>query len=549
MNDYVIGVDFGSDSVRALLIDAHNGREIATSVHNYNRWSRGEYSSAAESRFRHHPLDYAEGLEAVLQEVLATVPDRNSLRAIGIDATASTPVLCDKRCRPLALYPEFSENPDAMFVLWKDHTAHAEAQEINYHLQQSKINYARNSGNYYSSECFWAKALHNLRNSPELRPYAAGVIELCDWIPAILTGTEDIGNISLGHAAAGVKMMYSQDWGGYPPKEFFDLLDKDLYPMVEHMTKHTTGSDRQAGELCDEWKRKLGLTGRVIVGAGNIDCYSGAIGAGIKEGSIVLNLGTSQCQMAVRAENEGGEQQISGIFGEYNGSILPGYEGLEAGVSAFGDLYAWFRGILAWPMLKMAEKSNNEELKREVESAIDSMIADLSNAALKIEVSDSTPLATDYINGRRTPNPRNDLHAALTGLRISTTTPEIFYAFAEASAFATRAIVDLYKENGVRVDELIGIGGIAVKSPLVMQLIADSVGQPVLVSDCKHSCALGAAISASVAAGLYPTLQEAEEMLTPAIARVYEPNPARWQLLERRYQRYLELGKFSEERL
>ena len=540
---YVIGVDFGTDSVRALVIDTRTGEEISGAVSNYRRWSEGLYCNPSESQFRQHPKDYLESLEIVLKKAVAECPDKEAIMAIGVDTTASTPGLIDENCVPLAMREEFSENPDAMFVLWKDHTAQQEA----YHLQDVVDNadrpYLLHSGNHSSAETFWPKIFHILRNSPEMQPVAKSCLEFCDWIPAVLAGISDLKKVPMSHCGANVKRLYSPRWGGFPKKELFDQVDRLLFPLVENMPEQSACIVDAVGKLSEEWAEKIGLTIDVVVCTGIIDSYAGAIGAGVREGSVVMNLGTSQCQMAVRKKTDA---TINGVFGEADDSILVGFEGLEAGVSAFGDLYAWYKRILSWPMQRLAKNSDNEELKKALEEAQDSMIADLSEEALKLNVTLKTPLATDYINGRRSPAPQNSLTGALMGFHISTTAPELFYAFAEASAFATKAVLDLYIDNGVEVNRLIAIGGIALKSPLVCQLIADLTQFPVEVSASKNSCALGAAINAAVAAGIYRDAIEAQDAMCPEILRTYYPNPDRKDLLGERYIRYKALGDFTE---
>lgn len=545
-NEYVIGVDFGSDSVRALVVDSRTGAEISGASSNYRRWSEGKYCDPSISQFRQHPLDYLESLEYVLKKVVSECPDPSGIRAIGVDTTASTPALCDKNNTPLALLPGLEENPDAMFVLWKDHTGQKEANLFNDTVKASPVNYLLHCGNHCSAEYFWPKALHTLKSSKQISEKAEGAIECCDWITAVLTGHHDLSTMCMSHCAANIKKQFSPRWNGFPAKDFFDSLDPQLYKLVENQPKHSTDIDKPAGHLCKEWAEKIGLSGDVIVCTGIIDSYSGAIGGGVRDGSVVLNLGTSQCQMAVRERCGLTGKTIEGIFGEADDTIIPGYEGLEAGISAFGDLYAWFKRIVAWPMKKLANESHDTNLKDAIAKAEDNILADLSNEALKLNITLDSPLATDYINGRRTPNPQNALSGAIMGLRISTTAPEMFYAFAEASAFATKAVLDLYIENGVKVEQLIAIGGIAVKSPLVTQLISDLTQLPVEVSASGNNCALGAAIAASVAAGIHGSMEAAQDAMCPPISKVYNPNPDKAELLNARYIRYKALGDFTE---
>lgn len=347
---YVIGIDYGTDSVRALLADAESGEEIAVAVCNYSRWGRGLYCDTAKSQFRQHPLDYLEGLEQVLRQVIAQCPAPEAIRAIAVDTTASTPCLVDRTCTPLSLTVGYEENPDAMFVLWKDHTAQRESEEITALCARGEINYARRSGNHYSSECFWSKVLHLLRGSERLRRDAWAVVELCDWIPAVLTGCRAMEDLRSGLCVAGSKVMWAEEWGGYPPEEFFAGLDPVLLPILRRLPVRTYGCDTPAGTLSPEWAAKLGLSEQVVIGVGNVDCHSGAVGAGICHGTVVLNLGTSACYMAVMPPEKMGDRMVEGIFGQVDGSILPGMVGFEAGMSAFGDVYAWFKRLLCWPL-------------------------------------------------------------------------------------------------------------------------------------------------------------------------------------------------------
>ncbi len=535
---YVIGVDYGTDSVRALLVDALTGEVVATSVAAYSRWSRGLYCRPDEAQFRQHPMDYIEGLECVLSEVVKAHPEAAaSVRAIAVDTTASTPCLVDQRCRPLALRPEYNENPDAMFVLWKDHTAQREAEQITALCASSSVNYARHSGNHYSSECFWAKTLHLLRGSEELRRDAWTVVELCDWIPALLTGCDDMRRMRAGRCVAGVKQMWAEEWGGFPPAQFFEAIDPLLVPIVGRLQNEHYGCDSSAGYISDEWAAKLGLSRDVQICVGNIDSYSGAVGAGITAGTVVLNLGTSACYMALMPPERMKGAVIDGIFGQVDDAIVTGMVGFEAGLSAFGDVYAWFKRLLCWSLSEVAVSSEQ----------IDSQIMSrLTQAAQQLPQRVDAPQATDYFNGRRSPSPCNTLTATLSGLTLGTSAPEIYYALTEATVFATRAVIDHLAAGGVEIDTLIGIGGISQKSPFVMQMIADVTGMEVSVSDCHHSCALGAVIHAATVAGAYASVADAQRALCPEITRTYRPDASKAEIFAVRYAKYLQMAQFAE---
>ena len=539
---YVIGIDYGTDSVRALLADAATGETIADSVFSYPRWGRQEYCSPAEARFRQHPQDYLDGLRHVIGEVVAARPDAAPhIRAVSVDTTASTPCLVDRTCTPLALRPEYADDPDAMFVLWKDHTAQREAEEITALCARSEVNYARHSGNHYSAECFWAKCLHLLRGSRRLRRDAYAMVELCDWIPTVLTGADDPSAIRASHCAAGSKQMWAEAWGGFPPEAFFEALDPALLPIVRNISKTNRTCDHAAGTITPAWAQTLGLPEGVVVGVGNIDAHAGAVGAGIRCGTVVLNLGTSACHMALMPSDEMGGRLVEGIFGQVDSSIVPGMVGFEAGLSAFGDVYAWFRNLLCWPLEELLVQPGAPDAQarqRLAEECRDKIMGRLTEEAERLEPRADMPLATDWLNGRCNPYPAPELTGTLTGLRLSTTAPEIYYAFAEATAFATKAILDHLAANGVAIERLTGIGGISQKSPFVMQLLADVTGREISVIDCKQACAMGSVVYATVIAGCYGSVEEAQRALCNFPARRYAPREGRHPLLMQRYERY-----------
>ena len=543
---YVIGIDYGTDSVRALLVDAATGETIADSVFSYPRWGRQEYCSPAEACFRQHPQDYLDGLRHVIGEVVAARPDAAPhIRAVSVDTTASTPCLVDRTCTPLALRPEYADDPDAMFVLWKDHTAQREAEEITALCASSEINYARHSGNHYSAECFWAKCLHLLRGSRRLRRDAYAMVELCDWIPAVLTGADDPSAIRASHCAAGSKQMWAEAWGGFPPEAFLEALDPALLPIVRNISKTNRTCDHAAGTITPAWAQALELPEGVVVGVGNIDAHAGAVGAGIRCGTVVLNLGTSACHMALMPSDEMGGRLVEGIFGQVDSSIVPGMVGFEAGLSAFGDVYAWFRNLLCWPLEELLVQPGAPDAQarqRLAEECRDKIMGRLAEEAERLELRADMPLATDWLNGRRNPYPAPELTGTLTGLRLSTTAPEIYYAFAEATAFATKAILDHLAANGVAIERLTGIGGISQKSPFVMQLLADVTGREISVIDCKQACAMGSVVYATVIAGCYGSVEEAQRALCNFPSRRYTPRAERHPLLMQRYERYKAQG-------
>ena len=348
MKQYVIGLDYGTDSCRAVIVDAENGNEIASSVKYYPRWKEGKYCNPQANQYRQHPLDYTETLEASVKDALAVAPAEVAENIVGIafDTTGSTPVLTDANGTPLSLLPEFAENPNAMFVLWKDHTAVAEATEINQLAKTWKIDYTVYEGGIYSSEWVWAKMLHVLRKDESVRRAAYSWVEHCDWLPALLTGNIKPETLLRSRCAAGHKAMWHASWNGLPSEEFLTSLDPLLAGYRARLYNETYPSDTVVGNLTSEWADRLGLTTNVAVAAGAFDCHFGAVGAQIVPGAFVRVIGTSTCDIMVAPYDELGDKLIPGICGQVDGSVVPGMIGLEAGQSAFGDVYAWFSNFV-----------------------------------------------------------------------------------------------------------------------------------------------------------------------------------------------------------
>ena len=536
MSNYVLGIDFGSDSVRCLVVDAADGREVSTAVHYYPRWQRGEYSSAAENRYRHHPLDYIESLEGAIREALslAGAEVAASVKGLALDATASTVAIVDRKGTPLALREEYAENPDAMFVLWKDHTAIDEAERIKALAKEWHTNYTKYCGDTYSCEWAWAKMLHCVKSSPELLSDAHSWVELCDWIVAMLAGDTTPETIARSRCVAGHKALWHKEWGGLPEKAFFDEVDPLLGEFLSHLYTATHTVDHCAGRLSKEWAARLGLSEGIAIGAGGVDCHVGAVGAGVSEGVLVKVIGTSTCDVTVaRAETLGGKI-VRGICGQADDSVLPGYVGIEAGQSAFGDIYAWFRRIMEWPMRYIAEAD---------ESLFGKILPMLTAEAEKLQPSENDIVAVDWFNGRRSPDESARATGAIVGLTLGTSAPQLFKALVEASAFGSRAITERLIEEGVTIEEIYAVGGISKKSPYVMQTLCDVLGMPIKVVRSEQVCALGAAMFASVAAGIHATVEEAQRAMASGFSDEYHPNLERKSVYDKLYARYLKIGK------
>ncbi|HTE32096.1 MAG TPA: ribulokinase, partial [Chryseolinea sp.] len=405
----VIGVDYGTDSVRSVIVDAHTGGEISSASYSYPRWRDGLYCDVAINQFRQHPQDYIEGLEQTITECLSKVgpSGRAAIRAISIDTTGSTPVAVDNTGTPLALKPQFMRNTNAMFVLWKDHTAVAEAAEINAHGAKFQTNYLQFVGGIYSSEWFWAKLLHVLRADAEVRDACYSWVEHCDWMPFLLTGGRSVADMKRGVCSAGHKALWSETYGGLPTDDFFATLDPLLSGFTKRLFNQTYTADKPAGRLCDEWASRLGLNNNVVVGVGAFDAHMGAVGGQIEPGHLSKVMGTSTCDMMVVAREDIGGRLVKGICGQVDGSVIPGLIGLEAGQSAFGDTYAWFKNMLAWPLRVLREGSSlvskdvAEKLEAELAAGI---IPQLTRAAAALPMNEDDPLGVDWLNGRRTPD-------------------------------------------------------------------------------------------------------------------------------------------------
>lgn len=539
---YVIGLDYGTDSVRAVVADASNGAIISSSVFEYPRWKQGLFCDAAASQFRQHPLDYLEGMESAIKGALAPLSSDivSRIGGISIDTTGSTPVAIDENGTPLALLPEFADNPNAMFILWKDHTSIKEAEEINELAHSWETDYTQYSGGIYSSEWFWAKILRTLRIDEQVRAKAYSWVEHCDWMPAVLTGTTDPKTMKRGRCAAGHKAMWHEEFGGLPSEDFLTSLDPLLAGLRSRLYDETYTADTVVGTLTSEWSERLGLPADVKVGVGAIDAHMGAIGSAITPYAFVRVMGTSTCDMLVAPKEEIGGLLVKGICGQVDGSIVPGMIGFEAGQSAFGDVYAWFKNLILDAVFDLID---DDTLKQELS---DKLLSSLSEKALALPITDQDPVALDWFNGRRTPDANFNVKGLIAGLNLGTDAPRVFKALVEATAFGSKRIVDRFLEQGVPIKEVIAIGGVAKKSRLVMQTLANVLNVPIKVATSEQTCALGAAMCAAVVAGTYNSIEEAQKAMNSGFDTEYVPDPTKVEVYQKLYEKYLELGGFVE---
>jgi len=537
---YVIGIDFGTDSVRAVLLNAMNGEETASSVSHYPRWKDGLYCKASMNRFRQHPLDYLESMEQSVKHCVkqAGGDTRKNIIGLSVDTTGSTPVAVDKTGTPLCFLPGMEENPNAMFVLWKDHTAVEEAAAINRHAENTDINYLQFTGGIYSSEWFWAKLLHILKEDELVRKHIYSFVEHCDWIPFILTGGKDVRQLKRGACSAGHKALWAEAFGGLPPNAFFAGIDPLLDGFTEKLFSKTYTADQPAGVISPEWADKLGLPANVVIGTGAFDCHMGAVGGEIRPYQLSRIVGTSTCDIMVAPLHEMKDKLVKGICGQVNGSVIPGMLGMEAGQSAFGDAYAWFKQVLEWPLQHFI--SDTVERERIIEK----MIPAISEDAAKLRLQENDALALDWLNGRRTPDANQLLKGAFTGLHLGTDAPQLFKALVEATCFGSRAIVDRFMDEGVPVQGIMALGGVAKKSPYIMQVMADILEQPIRVHKSEQTCAAGAAMFAATAAGIYRKVEEAMKAMGAGFEKTYTPDRSKKGYYRERYHRYLDLGDF-----
>jgi L-ribulokinase len=508
---YTVGLDYGTNSVRALIVDTSNGREIGTAVWAYEHGEHGVILGRDPNLARQHPADYVKGAETSIRRALADARKRvrgfrpDHVVGLGVDTTGSTPIPVDAAGRPLAFQKRFAKNPAAMAWLWKDHTGVAEAAEITALAREIRPQYLAKCGGIYSSEWFFSKILHCRRVAPAVFDAAHSWVECADWIPAMLTGTEAPGRIKVGICAAGHKAMFHDDWGGYPDADFLGRLDTKLGALRTRLPARAWTVDEVAGGLTAEWAKRTGLEEGMPVAVGAFDAHLGGVGAGIAPGTLVKIIGTSTCDMMVVPLTQP-LADIPGLCGIVPGSVLPGHYGLEAGQSAVGDIFNWFVNYLQ----PGGAKSGSHEA--------------MSVAAGKLRVGESGLLALDWNNGNRTILVDQRLTGLLLGQTLYTTPGEIYRALIEATAFGALTIINRFEEYGVAVEQIVNCGGIAEKNALVMRIYADVTGRPMKVSRSAQTCALGAAIAGAVVAGVYRDCASAQKRMTGRKARVYRPN-------------------------
>ena len=535
MKKYAIGLDLGTNSCRSLIVDLEDGKELASCVFPYPSGENGVLVDPKDPNVaRQNPQDYLETIEVSVKKAINQVEeeysdfDPENIIGIGADTTGSSPMPVNKNGTPLGLLPEFKENLDAMVWLWKDHSSHAEAAQITELAQKMRPEYLAKIGGTYSSEWFWSKILHCKNIAPAIFKAAYSFVEFCDYIPAVLTGHTKPNNIFRSVCAAGHKAMYSNVWGGLPDKEFLSSLTPELAELRDRLYEKAVPADRLAGRLSPEWAEKLGLKSGIAVAVGAFDAHMGAVGAGVKEGTLVKILGTSTCDVMVWP-NHKKLADIPGVCGIVDGSVLPGYFGIEAGQSAVGDIFLWFLHQL------VPDKYGK---------TVDEKFKNLEKAAAKQKPGEHGLLALDWNNGNRTILVDVRLSGLLLGQTLHTQAHEIYRALIEATAFGALTIINRIEEYGVMVKEIINCGGLAAKNPFLMQIYADITGRPMKVSMSDQTCALGAAIFGAVAAGKeisgFSCVEDAQRAMT-GIKEVYEPNLENHEVYQELYRLYRQM--------
>ncbi len=520
---FTLGIDYGTNSVRALVVRCRDGAEFGSCVVNYPSGHQGVLLDPKDHPLaRQHPGDYLVGLEKSVRGALAAAKKKRGFDAadvigIGVDTTGSSPIPVDARNVPLALDQKWKKNLAAQCWLWKDHTSVREAARITELAAQHRPQFIAKCGNIYSSEWFWSKIWHCLAVAPQVFEAAFSWVELSDWIPSVLAGVSDPRDVKRGVCAAGHKALYADDWGGLPDKEFLARLDPKLAALRDRLYEKAYDATEPAGNLCDVWAAKLGLRAGIPIAIGEFDVHYGAIGCGVAEGVLVKVIGTSTCDCGVVSASKS-VPDIPGICGIVKGAILPGFYGIEAGQSAVGDIFKWWVEVVCRGDAAMHDAFTKETAKQ--------------------KPGQSGLLALDWNNGNRTILVDQQLTGLLLGQTLYTTPAEIYRALIEATAFGARAILERIKEYGVPVERIVCAGGIAEKNPLLMQIYADITGCTMQVSGSSQACALGSAVSAAVLAGAHRDFPRAQKAMTSVAPKSYKPNPAARKTYDRLYALY-----------
>jgi len=520
---FTLGIDFGTNSARALVVRCADGEELGSCVVGYTSGRQGVLLDPRDAHLaRQHPGDYLGAMEACVAGALAAARRSRGFSAarivgIGVDTTGSSPIPVDRANGPLAMDRKWRRNLSAQCWLWKDHTGWREAARITEVAARMRPAYIAKCGNTYSSEWFWSKIWHCLAVAPDVFRAAYSWVELADWIPSVLSGVTDPRKVVRGVCAAGHKALYSDEWGGLPDKDFLSALDPRLASLRDRLYDRAYDATTAAGALCAPWAKRLGVPAGLPVAIGEFDVHYGAIACGVREGTLVKVIGTSTCDCAVVSPSKR-VPDIPGICGIVPGAILPGYVGIEAGQSAVGDIFNWWVETVC---------RGDADLH-----------ARLSAEAASQEPGESGLIALDWNNGNRTILVDPRLSGLLVGSTLHTTRAEIYRALIEATAFGARMIIERIRDYGVPIRRIVCAGGIAEKNPLLMQIYADVTGCALYVSGSNQACALGSAISAAVLAGAHRDFPAAQRAMTSLRKTSYRPKPGRRKTYDLLYEQY-----------
>ncbi len=523
IDNYVIGLDFGTESVRCVICDAKNGELMSQADSIYKRYEKNLYCSVKDNVFRQHPLDYIESMTECITKALAKTPDavREQITAIGIDTTGSTPCPVDINGTPLALLEEFSENPNAMFFLWKDHSALNEAKEVNENFTSGDVSYTKYQGEY-SSEWFWSKILYAARNDSAVDKACATWVEHCDWVVAELCGDTSLENLARSACAAGHKALYHSEWNSLPNEKNLEQLHKGLSKISKNYNLPPKPCGALAGVISEEWAKKLNLPQNTKIAMGALDAHTGAVGAGVREKTVAMAVGTSSVCLVVAKPGEVDPAKIIHTCGVAENSIIPGYIGIESGQAAFGDIFAWLKSLLLWPVTGSDIISSTDKKVME-----DNILAELEKQAIirteELGVNFDVH-ATDWFNGRRYPYPNESEAATISGLRLHNDAVDIYCSLVRAACFGMANIIGNLRDEGVPIEKIIATGGISQKSSYIMQTISDVTGLCVSVPVAQEITARGAAIYAGVASGAHKDIESAQIAMCPKKTIEYKPN-------------------------
>ena len=513
MPKYSIGLDYGTNSCRSLIVDLADGRELGSSVFPYPSGVQGILTDPHDPNVaRQNPQDYLDGCESIIRQALARAQqadssfDASDIVGIGIDTTGSTVIPVDADGTPLALQERFANNLNAHVWLWKDHTSFREAEQITALARDTRPQYLAKCGGVYSSEWWWSKILHLKNTDPEVFAAAHSFVEHCDWLPAVLVGNTDPLTLKRSICSAGHKAMFNADWDGLPDLDFLADLDPSLADLRDRLYREAHASDTAAGTLCEEWAEKLGLPAGITIAVGAFDCHMGAVGSGVKKGTLVKVLGTSTCDITVADQDV---DDVPGLCGQVDSSVVPGMVGVEAGQSAVGDIFLW----LVHNLVPDSYGTDDGAKFVAMEAAMKDQLPGASGL-----------LALDWNNGNRTILTDVQLSGLLLGQTLHTQAHEVYRAYIEATAFGALTIINRMEEHGVVIDEVVNTGGLSLKNETLMQIYADVLGRPMRVSKSEQTCALGAALFGAVAAG-HSSLAELQQRVVSYTDNTYQPIP------------------------